>query len=616
MDTRYQVLFAFIIRKDIIMRALTRIKLTILVLFIVFTTSVCTARPSDLTPTPTPKTPLTASLSEITGLVQVLKPVDGFFKDAFNGQNIQVKDQVLTHQDSRVRIDLSNGTMFRIGPFSSFILQEMEEQEDGIFTRLKLQIGKIWIILKGGAVDVETPSGVASVVGSYLFVEVIPGPPDSPDDIVTLITCLEGECVLENEGGSVTLGAGETAMVLNAQVPPTPGKMSHNDVNQWILFNPEATLVVVPLTATPTPGQDTPEQTEETTTPTPTMTKTLPAGDTPTPTQEGMMCGPPGDWVIYTVQAGETLEGLGYLFRLPASDLQFANCMGDSTVITAGMNIFVPNVSTSTPTLTPTITLTPKPTNTKTPKPTSTTKPTATQTPTNTEIPSESNAVFFNISGPTGTIDNCLNYYKTDVIDPDGINFVKLYFDVNSEPSTGDSVLMDNIGGNSYQKHNFEISTSAPGTDTVKYRFMVKDNLGNVQYYPALASSPYEYADSLDCGNTPTAFEAPFGPEGTITDPLNCTNPYMIDVNDSNGISNVYLAYSLDGGPYNHLTMAPHTVDGSGNGTYEIITLIDTTSKAPNPATVYYKFKAEDGLSNLTYSSPPLSFTDNVNCGP
>jgi len=549
--------------------------------------------------------------------VQVLKPVDGFFKDAFNGQNIEVNDQVLTHQDSRVRIDLSNGTMFRIGPFSSFILQEMEEQEDGIFTRLKLQIGKIWIILKGGAVDVETPSGVASVVGSYLYVEVLPAPPDTPDENVTLITCLEGECVLENEGGSVTLGAGETAMVLNAQVPPTSGKMNHDDVKQWILYNPEATLVVVPLTATPTPTQATPDQTEETSTSTPTMTKTLPVGYTPTLTEEGMECGPPGDWVIYTVSAGETLEGISYLFRVSVSDLQFANCMGDSTTVAAGMNLFVPNVATSTPTLTPSKTVPPKPTNTYTPTSTSTPIPTATYTPTNTAIPSDSNAVFFNISGPTGAIDNCLNYYKTDVIDPDGINFVKLYFGVSIEPKDGDSVLMDYTSGNSYQKYNFEISTADnPGTDTVKYRFMVKDNLGNVQYHPDLASSPYQYSDSLDCGNSPTLFDSPVGPEGTITDPLLCTNSYMINVLDPNSISKVYLAYSLDGDPYIQLSMSPHTVDGSGNGTYEIITSIDTTSKAPSPVTVYYKFEALDGLNDMTYSSPPLSFTDTVNCGP
>jgi hypothetical protein len=500
------------------MRTLTRIKLSLAILFILFTTSVCTARPGDLTPSPTVNPPLTASLSEIMGLVQVLKPVDGFFKDAFNGQNIEVNDQVLTAQDSRVRIDLSNGTMFRIGPFSSFILQELEEQEDDLFTRLKLEIGKIWIILKGGSVDVETPSGVASVMGSYLYVEVVPGSPDTPNEVVTFITCLEGECVLENEGGSVTLGAGETAMVLNAQVPPTPGKMSPDDVKQWILYNPEATLVVVPLTATPTPGEVTPEKTEATLTQTATMTQTQTAEYTPTPTEEGMACGPPGDWVIYTVNSGETLEGLSYLFRVSVPDLQFANCMGDSTAVTAGMNLFVPNVATSTITLTPSQTLTPKPTNTHTPKPTSTPKPTATQTPTNTDIPSDSNAVFFNISGPSGTIDNCLNYYKTDVIDPDGINFVKLYFGVNTEPSEGDSVLMDYIGGNSYQKHNFEISTFGnPGTDTVKYRFMMKDNLGNVQYHPSLASSPYEYSDSLDCGSAPVLFESPDGPWVPVT---------------------------------------------------------------------------------------------------
>jgi hypothetical protein len=593
------------------MNTLTRIKLTLVVLFILFTTSVCTSRPSDTSPSPTPKPPLTANLSEITGLVQVLKPIDGFFKDAFNGQGIEVNDQVLTHQDSRVRIDLSNGTMFRIGPFSSFILQEMEEKDEGPFTRLKLEIGKIWIILRGGAVDVETPSGLASVRGSYLYVEVI------PETNETLITCLEGECVLGNEGGSVTLGAGETAMVVNAQDAPTQGKMDDEDVNEWLANNPEATLVVVPLTATPTSTKGTSGQEGENATA--TMTFTISPNATPTGT--GTQCGPPGDWVIYMVKEGETLEGIGYLFRVTIADLRHANCMDDSTEVAAGMNLFVPNVPTSTPTNTPTITLTPKPTNTNTPKPSNTPKPTASKTPTNTGIPSDSNAVFFNISKPPEVITQCLNYYKTDVIDPDGIEYVKLYFGVNTDPLQGDYVVMEHTSGNSYEKYNFEISTANNvGTDTVYYRFAVVDGLGNFQYYPNLTASPYSYSDSLDCGNPSSIFSAHTGPGYptpiTITSMTECKNTYYINVEDDNGVDVVELYFSLDeGSSWDYIIMTPHAVDGSGNGTYELLDLsINTTSKTP-PVIVKYKFKAKDGLGFWTLDDTLYYFTDTVNCG-
>jgi hypothetical protein len=207
------------------------------------------------------------------------------------------------------------------------------------------------------------------------------------------------------------------------------------------------------------------------------------------------------------------------------------------------------------------------------------------------------------------------------VIDPDGINMVKLYYGVNTEPSGGDHVVMDATGGDSYEKHNYKISTAdVTGTDIVYYRFAVIDLLGNFQYYPDLSSSPFEYTDSLDCGtpaNSPTVFSSHVGPDGTaITDPLNCEQIYMINVDDANGVIGVELAYSLDGGSsYSYLSMNPHTVDGNGNGTYEIITSIDTSGKTP-PLTIKYKFKAKDGLSIWTFDTNIYAFDDTVSCGP
>jgi LysM repeat protein len=561
--------------------------------------------------------------------VQVLKPVDGFFKDAFDGQIIVVKDQVLTHQDSRVKIDLSNGTMFRVGPFSTFILEEMEDRDEGPFARLKLDIGRIWIILRGGAVDVETPSGLASVRGSYLYVEVIPGVVETENE--TQITCLEGVCTLECEGGEVVLGPGESATITNILLPPVEGKMSDEDVSEWIAMNPEATMVVQPLTATPTPIEDGSVQGEHTSTPTMTPTPT------PTPTPTGELCGPPSDWVLILVESGDTLAEISAAYGVSIADLQYANCLGDSTVIDPGTGLYVPNAPTITPTPIPTNTSTPKPTAastnapTKTNTPTSTpvpADPTSTPTPTNTVIPSDSNAVFFNQSGPTGSINDCLNFYKTDVIDPDGITAVKLFYVVDpnaggtkTEPANGDYVIMDYTGGNSYSKANFKIPTANNiGTDMVYYRFKVYDSLGYTQYYPDLSSTPYSYSDSMDCGtpvNYPTNFSSHAGPDGiTINSQIECENTYYINVDDANGVLMAELAYSLDGGSsYSYLIMTPHTVDGSGNGTYEIITKIDATGKSP-PLTVKYKFKAKDGLSTWSFDSTIYSFTDTVICVP
>ena len=126
----------------------------------------------------------------------------------------------------------------------------MENTEEGILTRLRLEIGRLWVILNGGAVEVDTPSGLASVRGSYLHVWVM------PESEETLVTCLEGVCTLGNQEGTVTLVAGQTASITGSETPPTSGKMSDADVGEWLEMNPEATLVIVPLTATVASYQD------------------------------------------------------------------------------------------------------------------------------------------------------------------------------------------------------------------------------------------------------------------------------------------------------------------------------------------------------------------------
>jgi hypothetical protein len=79
---------------------------------------------------------LTATLSELQGLVQTLKPAESEFKDAFNGQVLDANDQVITYEESRARVDLSNGTIVRVGPLSTFILERVETRADGPFARL------------------------------------------------------------------------------------------------------------------------------------------------------------------------------------------------------------------------------------------------------------------------------------------------------------------------------------------------------------------------------------------------------------------------------------------------------------------------------------------------
>ena len=103
-------------------------------------------------------------------------------------------------------------------------------------------------------------------------------------------------------------------------------------------------------------------------------------------------CGPPPGYVLYTVQAGEYPYKLSQAFGISLAQFLLANCMGAGDTLHVGQQVYVPNVSTRTPSNTPTITLTPViiifPTNTlsqtQTPVPSGTPVPTSTRTPTPT----------------------------------------------------------------------------------------------------------------------------------------------------------------------------------------------------------------------------------------
>ncbi len=126
----------------------------------------------------------------------------------------------------------------------------------------------------------------------------------------------------------------------------------------------------------------------------------------PTPTPNLTPCGPPSDWVLYTVQPGETLYRLAVRFQVPLYLLMQANCL-TSPALTAGQRLYVPPMGTPTatpppppppppppsspppsPTATPTLTPTPSAMPTETPSPSP--SPAATETPTETPTPTSS----------------------------------------------------------------------------------------------------------------------------------------------------------------------------------------------------------------------------------
>lgn len=237
------------------------------VLFLSFLLLVSACQPQ---PTQTAAS-LTGLLSELSGQVNAKQASEADFHAASNGDALSVDGQVQTGEDGRARVDLSSGTILRLAPASLFTLNSNEETEGGLATKLKLELGRIFIILNGGSVDVETPSGVASVRGSYMMVGIDPLTQD------VIVTCLEGNC----SAGGIEFTQGQKVVfqydsTSGKYLPPRLEPMTEEDFELWLQYNPEARSILNQIAA----ARATPTRTPLAT-PTPTSQTTIITGSEP-----------------------------------------------------------------------------------------------------------------------------------------------------------------------------------------------------------------------------------------------------------------------------------------------------------------------------------------------
>lgn len=224
-----------------------KFKIIVVSIFLVFAVILvaCNSQPAPVETVP-PATPiessnLSAVLSEITGKVEIRQAGQDTFAPAAADSFLNENGQALTGGDGRARLDLSTGTIVRVAPASLFTLTLNEPSQGSLKTRLQLELGKLYIILNGGSMEVETPTGTAAVRGSYMSVTY-----DAHKGEVK-VTCLEGNCSLTNAAGSVSITAGQTAVISGAGQPPQVGEMSDQEIQDWLNNNPEAEVVVAAL---------------------------------------------------------------------------------------------------------------------------------------------------------------------------------------------------------------------------------------------------------------------------------------------------------------------------------------------------------------------------------
>ncbi len=182
---------------------------------------------------------LTAKLSEIVGQVLARETQSASFSQATLGYTLQTLGQVQTQTDGKVRMDFSTGTLMRLGPNTLFTLQPAQQNSQGLLIQLQMALGKAWVILQGGgSLHVQTPSGVAAVLGSFMGVTYNPKTGD------LRITCLEGHCSLTTPVGAVEITTGQAAEVTGPNQAPQVSPMTPQDYADWLANNPESSAYV------------------------------------------------------------------------------------------------------------------------------------------------------------------------------------------------------------------------------------------------------------------------------------------------------------------------------------------------------------------------------------
>ncbi|HTX80318.1 MAG TPA: hypothetical protein VMC62_11645 [Longilinea sp.] len=361
---------------------------------------------------------LTAVLSELSGTVLARDPSQSDFFAAANKQVIVAGSQVKTLEDGRVRLDISNHAIMRLGPNTIFTLLGAVQRSDSLLANIQLAMGQLWVVLMGGYIQIETPQGLAAVRGSYLSVTVVPA-------VGTYVTCLEGDCNVKNDSGETNLIAGETGTITSSTQAPAMGRMNVQDLDNWLSNVPEASSVlpIANLTQAALPS--------------------VTVGPSATP---------------FGATAQPTLTFTPTITASPTATAAFT-----ATATNTPFPFFIFRPTTYVATVAFTATNTPKP------------KATSTRTPTAT--PSH-DTFFSNQHGPTGSVSSCGDdLFSVKVTDLDGISQAWVYAQVNS--GSFSAYPLSDTGGDLWEAN---VPISACTGDTVTYKFKALDSLGNLTF--------------------------------------------------------------------------------------------------------------------------------------
>ena len=146
-------------------------------------------------------------------------------------QTLAVGDRVRTGEKSRATIRLPNLTVFRINEGSTLEIRKPVQSKDK--PSLDLKTGAAYFFGRGkpGEMDLRTPTVTAAIRGTEFNVAVA-------EDGQTTFTLIEGETDLVSAAETLSLKAGEQALVQPGTAPIKTPFVQAINVIQWALYYP------------------------------------------------------------------------------------------------------------------------------------------------------------------------------------------------------------------------------------------------------------------------------------------------------------------------------------------------------------------------------------------
>ncbi|MGQ0601510.1 MAG: FecR domain-containing protein [Anaerolineales bacterium] len=311
--------------------------------------------PNNALATSTPER--SATLKEVNGTVEARSDATGDWAAATAGSIFSVGGQLRTAAGSDAYFELTEGSRIRVGAETALTFNILNPFLDSQLTSLALERGQTWVLLNGGALDVETPVGLASARAAYMSVQY-----DAPSQTLEVM-CLRGTCSVDRQFVPATykyrLAGGQAGL---------PEPMALTDFGLWGINVPEvadlaayATEVTFVGNATLAASTDTPEPTREVATSTPTLEPTVtptpanseavrlsetPSVSPPTATPQPIIpTAQPLPTVIvigqHVARSGETPFCIGRAYGVEPNAILRAN---NATIIFAGQRLRIPAV--------------------------------------------------------------------------------------------------------------------------------------------------------------------------------------------------------------------------------------------------------------------------------